>query len=140
MLDYLPIKGDASSKTSKLWVEDSIEDKAILTPSLLFFFFSIVMLFLLLNFIRIWSIWVSMTIWDIVFCQWPLIHFLSMLLTWSKRLKYFVHGSQEEKMSWTVADAVDYKGFPVDRSKTGGWIPAALILGMFVTSSTMNFF
>ena len=35
-------------------------------------------------------------------------------------------------MSWTVADAVDYKGFPADRSKTGGWIPAALILGLFV--------
>ncbi|KAK6273311.1 hypothetical protein POUND7_010394 [Theobroma cacao] len=34
----------------------------------------------------------------------------------------------EGKMSWTVADAVDYKGFPADRSKTGGWIPAALIL------------
>ncbi|XP_073132134.1 protein NRT1/ PTR FAMILY 6.2 [Henckelia pumila] len=27
-----------------------------------------------------------------------------------------------------VADAVDYKGFPADKSKTGGWIPAALIL------------
>ena len=34
-------------------------------------------------------------------------------------------------MSWTVADAVDYKGFPADRSKTGGWVPAALILGLF---------
>lgn len=32
-------------------------------------------------------------------------------------------------MSWAVADAVDYKGFPADKSKTGGWIPAALILG-----------
>ncbi|XP_075508947.1 protein NRT1/ PTR FAMILY 6.2 isoform X2 [Primulina tabacum] len=28
----------------------------------------------------------------------------------------------------SVADAVDYKGFPADKSKTGGWIPAALIL------------
>jgi len=37
---------------------------------------------------------------------------------------------QEEKMSWIVAEAVDYKGFPADRSKTGGWIPAALILGL----------
>ena len=27
------------------------------------------------------------------------------------------------------ADAVDYKGFPADRSKTGGWVPAALSLG-----------
>lgn len=34
-------------------------------------------------------------------------------------------------MSWSVADAVDYKGFPADRSKTGGWVPAALILGLF---------
>lgn len=33
-------------------------------------------------------------------------------------------------MSLTVvADAVDYKGFPADRTKTGGWVPAALILG-----------
>ncbi|KAF5482158.1 hypothetical protein F2P56_002748, partial [Juglans regia] len=34
----------------------------------------------------------------------------------------------EGKMTWTVADAVDYYGFPADRSKTGGWVPAALIL------------
>ncbi|KDP32393.1 hypothetical protein JCGZ_13318 [Jatropha curcas] len=34
------------------------------------------------------------------------------------------------KMSWTVSDAVDYKGFPADRSKTGGWVPAALALGI----------
>lgn len=33
-------------------------------------------------------------------------------------------------MSWIVTEAVDYKGFPADRSKTGGWIPAALILGL----------
>ncbi|KAJ0933890.1 putative proton-dependent oligopeptide transporter family, PTR2 family proton/oligopeptide symporter [Helianthus annuus] len=32
------------------------------------------------------------------------------------------------KTSLTVADAEDYKGFPADRSKTGGWVPAALIL------------
>lgn len=37
-------------------------------------------------------------------------------------------------MSWTVADAVDYKGFPADKSKTGGWVPAALILGLSVIS------
>lgn len=38
---------------------------------------------------------------------------------------------QEEKMSWSVApDVVDYKGLPADRSKTGGWVPAALILGI----------
>ncbi|KAE8676092.1 Protein NRT1/ PTR FAMILY 6.2 [Hibiscus syriacus] len=35
-----------------------------------------------------------------------------------------------EKMSLTVADAVDYKGFPADRSITGGWVPAALSLGI----------
>lgn len=50
---------------------------------------------------------------------------------------------QEGKMSWAVADAVDYKGFPADKSKTGGWIPAALILGIYAAllhaSSTMNF-
>lgn len=39
---------------------------------------------------------------------------------------------QEEKMSWTVADAVDYKGFPADKSRTGGWVAAALILGINV--------
>ncbi|KAK4265213.1 hypothetical protein QN277_026296 [Acacia crassicarpa] len=44
------------------------------------------------------------------------------------------------KMSWTVADAVDYKGFPADRSKTGGWVPAALILGIEIVErlSTMG--
>ncbi|XP_061362325.1 protein NRT1/ PTR FAMILY 6.2-like [Gastrolobium bilobum] len=36
----------------------------------------------------------------------------------------------EGKMSCTVADAVNYKGFPADKSKTGGWVPAALILGI----------
>lgn len=35
-------------------------------------------------------------------------------------------------MTWTVADAVDYKGFPADKSKTGGWVPASLILGLFL--------
>ncbi|GMJ11101.1 NRT1/ PTR family 6.2 [Hibiscus trionum] len=35
-----------------------------------------------------------------------------------------------EKMSLTVADAVDYKGFPADKSRTGGWVPAALSLGI----------
>lgn len=39
-------------------------------------------------------------------------------------------------MSWTVADAVDYKGFPADRSKTGGWVPAALILGLYHFSTS----
>ncbi|GMJ11102.1 NRT1/ PTR family 6.2 [Hibiscus trionum] len=33
-------------------------------------------------------------------------------------------------MSLTVADAVDYKGFPADKSRTGGWVPAALSLGI----------
>ncbi|XP_057508583.1 protein NRT1/ PTR FAMILY 6.2-like [Actinidia eriantha] len=44
------------------------------------------------------------------------------------------------KMSWTVADAVDFKGFPADRSKTGGWVPAALILGIEICErlSTMG--
>ncbi|CAL1414571.1 unnamed protein product [Linum trigynum] len=43
-------------------------------------------------------------------------------------------------MSWTVADAVDYKGFPADKSKTGGWVPAALILGIEICErlSTMG--
>lgn len=27
---------------------------------------------------------------------------------------------------------MDYKGFPADKSKTGGWIPAALILGILI--------
>ncbi|KAI4344122.1 hypothetical protein L6164_011390 [Bauhinia variegata] len=46
----------------------------------------------------------------------------------------------EGKMSWTVSDAVDYKGFPADRSKTGGWERAALILGIEVIErlSTMG--
>lgn len=43
-------------------------------------------------------------------------------------------------MSWTVADAVDYNGLPADRSKTGGWVPAALVLGIEVCErlSTMG--
>ncbi|XP_039023835.1 protein NRT1/ PTR FAMILY 6.2-like [Hibiscus syriacus] len=46
----------------------------------------------------------------------------------------------EGKMSFTVADAVDYKGFQADKSKTGGWIPAALILGIEICErlSTMG--
>ncbi|GAV68339.1 PTR2 domain-containing protein [Cephalotus follicularis] len=46
----------------------------------------------------------------------------------------------EGKMSCAVADAVDYKGFPADRTKTGGWVPAALILGIEICErlSTMG--
>ncbi|CAN1216779.1 Protein NRT1/ PTR FAMILY 6.2 [Linum perenne] len=46
----------------------------------------------------------------------------------------------DEKRSWTVSDAVDYKGFPADKSKTGGWFPAALILGIEIIErlSTMG--
>ncbi|KAJ0788198.1 putative proton-dependent oligopeptide transporter family, PTR2 family proton/oligopeptide symporter [Helianthus annuus] len=46
----------------------------------------------------------------------------------------------EGKLSPTVADAVDYKGFPADRAKTGGWVPAALILGIEICErlSTMG--
>ncbi|XP_008792048.2 protein NRT1/ PTR FAMILY 6.2-like [Phoenix dactylifera] len=44
------------------------------------------------------------------------------------------------KMRWSVEDAVDYKGLPADRSKTGGWVPAALILGIEICErlSTMG--
>ncbi|KAK6941644.1 Proton-dependent oligopeptide transporter family, partial [Dillenia turbinata] len=44
------------------------------------------------------------------------------------------------KMSWTVADAVDYSGVPANKAKTGGWIPAALILGIEICErlSTMG--
>lgn len=46
----------------------------------------------------------------------------------------------EDKMSWSVADAVDYKGYPADKSKTGGWVPAALILVIEISErlSTMG--
>jgi peptide/histidine transporter 3/4 len=46
----------------------------------------------------------------------------------------------EEKSSWAVADAVNFNGFPADRTKTGGWVPAALILGIEVCErlSTMG--
>jgi len=40
--------------------------------------------------------------------------------------------AQEGKMSWVVADAFDRKGSPADRSKTGGWVPAVLILGLLL--------
>ncbi|XP_052181072.1 protein NRT1/ PTR FAMILY 6.2-like isoform X2 [Diospyros lotus] len=44
------------------------------------------------------------------------------------------------KMNWLVADAVDYNGLPADRSKTGGWVSAALILGIEICErlSTMG--
>ncbi|XP_023640220.1 protein NRT1/ PTR FAMILY 6.2 [Capsella rubella] len=46
----------------------------------------------------------------------------------------------ESKGSWMVADAVDYSGQPADKSKTGGWITATLILGIEVVErlSTMG--
>ncbi|CAN8246944.1 unnamed protein product [Cochlearia groenlandica] len=46
----------------------------------------------------------------------------------------------ESKGSWMVADAVDYNGHPADKSKTGGWITAALILGIEIVErlSTMG--
>lgn len=37
--------------------------------------------------------------------------------------------SLQMSTSWTVSDAVNYKGLPADKSKTGGWMPAALVLG-----------
>lgn len=40
---------------------------------------------------------------------------------------------EEGKMSWTVSDAVNYKGFPADKSKTGGWTTASLILGLHLS-------
>ncbi|XP_074576786.1 protein NRT1/ PTR FAMILY 6.2 [Curcuma longa] len=46
----------------------------------------------------------------------------------------------KENNSNAVADAVDYKGLPADKSRTGGWVPAALILGIEVCErlSTMG--
>ncbi|XP_061992444.1 protein NRT1/ PTR FAMILY 6.2-like [Rosa rugosa] len=46
----------------------------------------------------------------------------------------------EEKMSGSAADALDYKGFPADKSRTGGWVAAALILGIEICErlSTMG--
>ncbi|KAG8471943.1 hypothetical protein CXB51_036199 [Gossypium anomalum] len=50
------------------------------------------------------------------------------------------YGYADEKMSLTVADAVDYKGHPADKSRTGGWVPAALSLGIEICErlSTMG--
>ncbi|KAJ0987904.1 hypothetical protein J5N97_006260 [Dioscorea zingiberensis] len=44
------------------------------------------------------------------------------------------------KKAWSVAEAVDHKGFPADKTKTGGWIPAALILVIEISErlSTMG--
>ncbi|WOL08990.1 protein NRT1/ PTR FAMILY 6.2-like [Canna indica] len=46
----------------------------------------------------------------------------------------------KERCSVSAADAVDYKGSPADKSRTGGWIPAALILGIEICErlSTMG--
>ncbi|GLT43674.1 hypothetical protein SLA2020_176100 [Shorea laevis] len=41
-------------------------------------------------------------------------------------------------MSWSATDAVEYKGFPADKSRTGGWISAALSLGMQEYSSYVS--
>ena len=35
----------------------------------------------------------------------------------------------------TLPDAWDYKGRPAERSKTGGWTAAAMILGLTYTPS-----
>ncbi|KAJ8768210.1 hypothetical protein K2173_021150 [Erythroxylum novogranatense] len=47
---------------------------------------------------------------------------------------------QDGKICNTVSDAVDDKGFPADKSRTGGWVPAALILGIEIVErlSTMG--
>ncbi|KAJ8768065.1 hypothetical protein K2173_021005 [Erythroxylum novogranatense] len=47
---------------------------------------------------------------------------------------------QDGKICNTVSDAVDFKGFPADKSRTGGWVPAALILGIEIVErlSTMG--
>uniref|UniRef100_A0A5B7BMM6 Putative Major facilitator superfamily protein isoform 2 n=2 Tax=Davidia involucrata TaxID=16924 RepID=A0A5B7BMM6_DAVIN len=34
------------------------------------------------------------------------------------------------KMSWSSTSMINYKGFPADNSKTGGWVPASRILGI----------
>ncbi|PIN21607.1 H+/oligopeptide symporter [Handroanthus impetiginosus] len=36
----------------------------------------------------------------------------------------------EEKMACFASDAVDYRGSPANKCKTGGWLPATLILGI----------
>ncbi|KAF2310644.1 hypothetical protein GH714_016011 [Hevea brasiliensis] len=51
------------------------------------------------------------------------------LKDYNERHFNYLSFQRDGKMSWTVADAVDYNGLPADRSKTGGWIPAALVLG-----------
>lgn len=43
-------------------------------------------------------------------------------------------------MSLKVSDVVDYKGSPADKSKTGGWVPAALILGLYICFDDMPSF
>ena len=34
-------------------------------------------------------------------------------------------------MSWIVFDVVDYKGFPINKSKIDGWVLTTLILGLY---------
>ena len=40
----------------------------------------------------------------------------------------------------TLPDAWDYKGRPAERSKTGGWTAAAMILGLTYTLSPAHFY
>ena len=42
----------------------------------------------------------------------------------------------EENQMQLVSDAVDYKGNSADRTASGGWVAAALILGEFLNFSS----
>jgi len=47
--------------------------------------------------------------------------------------------SLPETQGKTLPDAWDYKGRPAERSKTGGWTSAAMILGYSFLSFSMIF-
>ncbi|PIA42477.1 hypothetical protein AQUCO_02000135v1, partial [Aquilegia coerulea] len=86
------------------------------------------------------------TFWEFKRYKWLVLSFsnlfgsLYMSRCSSLTLCYPFFLSQEEKLGWAVADAVDYRGLPADRSKTGGWVRAAQILGIEICErlSTMG--
>jgi hypothetical protein len=47
---------------------------------------------------------------------------------------------EESKKSCFISDRVDYKGDPADRNTTGGWVPAALIVGEWIPQFDLLFF
>lgn len=73
----------------------------------------------------------SLGYWDSP--SFPFIYFFIFFVHLGSK-RFFISSYQEGKETWTLAEAVDYRGFPADKSTTGGWIRAVQILGLFLFS------